>query len=65
MKISELVARLEEIKQEHGDLPVWIDDEVWWVSCGSEVEAVGVKPEHFYSDGLGRDITTPKRAILT
>ncbi len=28
MKISELVTKLEEIKQEHGDLPVWINDVV-------------------------------------
>jgi len=43
LKISELITKLESLKQEHGDLPVWgcIDD----ISCNGpdEVKRVNVE----------------------
>lgn len=52
MKISELISKLEEIKKEHGDLPVCVSEpHEYWGSIQSHLTDHNMSIEHAQPDG--------------
>ena len=51
MRISELVERLEALKEKYGDLPMYLQD--WGRGLrGADIEAIGVQLYQSYRDDL-------------
>jgi len=59
MKVSELIVRLEQLKQEHGDIPVAVAElHDYWGSLFSELQQVSITVEDAALEG-------PKKGVYT
>jgi hypothetical protein len=49
MKISDAIAKLTELKEKHGDLPIWLNGEFGYSEM--EIDNIKYEKEYIYLDG--------------